>query len=161
MLQANSRRRGPADPLLSGIVCLTMVLASGVAHAQTTPARPASGEATTPVEIIINVVNDQVQCRPPQLRLPASDRLELRVANRAAQPIMFVAPEFFKAAEHLESAGFVYDVAIGGFLAAPDSTVRALIVTPRPGEYYYSCYAPGRIPNPESSGFILVIPPAR
>ncbi|MBM6583288.1 hypothetical protein ILT44_24100 [Microvirga sp. BT689] len=118
------------------------------------------GDIATPVEITMNTVNSDVQCGPPRARLPARDPLDLRVMNRSEFPIMFVAPEFFKASQHIESAGFAMDLVKGGFLVAPKSTVRVLLRTPAPGEYYFSCFHPNSIPNPASSGFLIVVPAA-
>jgi hypothetical protein len=129
------------------------------AAAQVTPG--AAGAVVTPVEFVMETINGEVRCRPPRARLPARTALEVRVENRAAIPIFFVAPDFFRAANVKESAGFVYDVGKGGFLAAPNSTVRVVLGTPEAGEYYYSCFAPGTVPTPPSSGFLVVVPPAR
>jgi hypothetical protein len=74
---------------------------------------------------------------------------------------MFVAPEFLKASQHIESTGFTWDVVQGGFSVAPQATVRVLLRTPTVlGEYYFSCFAPGQRPNPASSGFLIVVPAA-
>jgi hypothetical protein len=109
----------------------------------------------------MSVGNGEVQCRPPRARLPAQNLLELRVINRSERPLTFVAPDFFRASNHLESAGFTWDVIRGGFSVAPEATVRVLLTTPAvPGEYYYSCFEPGGVPNPESSGFLIVVPAA-
>lgn len=152
--------KAPRHPaaFMVGAALLGAVVGFDSAGAQTSPILRGSGGVATPVEVAINVVNGVVECRPPRLRLPKRDVVELRVINRAAQPVMFVAPEFFKSSKHQGSAGFVYDVAAGGFLAAPNSTIRVQLKTPRFGEYYYSCYLPGRVPNPASSGFLIVTP---
>jgi hypothetical protein len=124
-------------------------------------ASPVVGdEIATPVEITMNTVNGDVQCGPPRARLPANDPLDLRVVNRSEIPLMFVAPQFFKASKHIESAGFVMDLLKGGFLVGPKSTVTVLLRTPAPGEYYFSCFPPDGIPNPASSGFLIILPAA-
>ena len=148
--------------LSPGLGALLAIFCLGATH-QLAAAQVATGEerrVVTPVEIVIETIDGEVRCRPPRARLPGSAALELRVANRADQPIFFVAPEFFRAAEVQESSGFTYDVVKGGFLAAPESTVRILLRTPVAGEYYYSCFAPGAIPTPQSSGFLIVVPAA-
>lgn len=119
------------------------------------------GEVSTPIELTMSTVNGQVECGPRRVRLPAASPLDLRIVNRSTDSIMFVAPDFFKATRHIESAGFVMDLVKGGFLVAPQSTARVIVQSPLPGEYYYSCFAPGRVPTPESSGFLFVVPAAR
>jgi hypothetical protein len=109
----------------------------------------------------MDVADGQVQCRPPRARLPALNPLQLRVVNRSEQMLTFVAPDFFKASKHIESAGFTWDLVRGGFSVAPEASASVLLLTPAvPGEYYYSCYLPGLVPNPESSGFLIVVPAA-
>ncbi len=130
------------------------------AFAQAPVSSVVGGDVATPVEITMNTVNNDVQCGPPSARLPAQDSLDLRVVNRSETPLMFVAPQFFKASQHIESAGFVMDLVKGGFLVAPKSTARVLLRTPAPGEYYFSCFHPSSIPNPASSGFLIVVPAA-
>ncbi len=122
------------------------------------PSTPVVGEVATPIEITMNTVNSDVQCGPPRARLPALDHLDLRVINQSEVPLMFVAPQFFEASRHIESAGFVMDLVKGGFLVAPKSTARVLLRGPAPGEYYFSCFRPSGIPNPASSGFLIVVP---
>ncbi len=147
---------------LAGIAGLATGLGLYGASSQALIASPpvVGGEVSTPVEITMNIVNGEVRCAPPRARLPARDPLDLRVVNRSRHPVTFVAPKFFNAAQHLKSAGFVMDLIKGGFLVAPNSTARVLLRTPAPGEYYYSCYPPGRIPTDPSSGFLIVTPAA-
>jgi len=121
----------------------------------------ARGELAPRLEISMGIINGDVSCGPPRARLPAQDPVELRVENRAERSVWFVAPEFFRAANHIESSGFTLDLVQGGFLVAPGSTVRVVLQTPRPGEYYFSCYQPGQVPRPESSGFLIVVRAAR
>jgi hypothetical protein len=142
-------------------ICLALFAFSGVAAAQRGSSSIAPGEVAAPIELVMEVINGKVRCSPPRARLPALDYIALRVLNRAERPVMFVAPEFFRAADSIESSGFALDVAEGGFLAAPQSTVQAVLRTPKAGEYYYSCYEPGQVPTPQSSGFLIVVPAAR
>ncbi|MFC4171505.1 cupredoxin domain-containing protein [Microvirga sp. GCM10011540] len=141
---------------------LTGLAATATEVSAQTPSPPVvSGEVATPVEITMNYVNGDVQCGPPRARLPARDPLELRVINRADRIITFAAPKFFAATQHIESAGFVVDLVKGGFTVAPQSTARVLLRTPAPGEYYFSCFEAEEIPDPQSSGFLIVVPAAR
>jgi hypothetical protein len=146
-------------PNAGAALSLFLFVTTGAAWAQPAPAPPAT-TAATPVEVTADVVNGEVLCRPPKARLPASDLLDFRVLNRADRPIMFVAPDFFRSANVITSSGFVYDVSQGGFLAAPNSNVSVVLRTPAPGEYSYSCFQPGAVPSPKSSGFLVVVPAA-
>ncbi|WP_230530882.1 cupredoxin domain-containing protein [Microvirga roseola] len=143
-------------PALAGLAAL-----SGTAAAQTTtPSTPDPiPPGVAPVEVSASIINGNLQCRPPQAWLPTGDRIALHVTNRAEQPVAFVAPKFFRFGRVIESSGFTMDLVRGGFLVAPQSTVQVTLVTPVPGEYYYSCYQPGHIPTPQTSGFFIVVPP--
>jgi hypothetical protein len=140
---------------------VAVISGATLASGQTSTVPQVAGQVATPVEFTIETVNNEVRCRPPRARLPAQQPIEMRVVNRAERAVMFVAPKFFEAAKHLESAGVALDVAQGGFLAAPESTLRILLITPVAGEYYHSCFQPGQVPSPESSGFITVLDPGR
>lgn len=122
------------------------------------PGSPVVSEVATPSEITMNTVNSDVRCGPQRARLPALGPLDLRVINQSEVPLMFVAPQFFKASQHTESGGFVMDLVKGGFLVAPKSTARVPLRGPAQGEYYFSCSQPSSIPNPASSGFLIVVP---
>jgi hypothetical protein len=155
--------RGKAALMLSRLILAAAGLigiAADAATAQTSGGSPPPA-VVAPVEIAMSVVNGDVRCGPPRARLPARNPLELAVVNRAEQPLWFVAPEFFRAADHIDSRGFTLDLVQGGFLVAAGSTVRVLLRTPAAGEYYYLCYQPGSVPRPESSGFLIVVPAAR
>lgn len=71
---------------------------------------------------------------------------------------MFLAPEFFVSAEIVETTDFALQILEGGFQVEPESAVRVIMQTPSAGEYGYTCYEPGDLPTPESSGFLVVIP---
>jgi len=160
---------GPRQEQIMGkIVTFTAALAGALGNlamgagvlAQTPPPHVVGGEVAAPVEITMGVSGNQVQCGPRRARLPAQQPLDLRVINGSETPLMFVAPKFFNASQHIQSAGFVMDLVKGGFLVAPKSTVTVLLHTPDPGEYYFSCYRPDSIPNRDSSGFLTVVPGA-
>lgn len=157
--------KGPLARTVAPCFCVLLMtagLASLQMHrAQAQEAPRASSEIVTPVEIAISTVNDAVVCAPPRARLPARNIVELRVLNQAREPIMFVAPKFFEASQIQESGGFTLDLVEGGFLVAPQSTIWVRLRTPPAGEYYYSCYAPGRVPTPQSSGFLIVVTEAQ
>lgn len=147
---------------LRGIpTALLLLMATAPVAAQ--PAAPSlnSGSTAGPVQIMIQTVNGEVQCGPRTVRLPPGEVLSVSAVNRAERPIWFVAPKFFAATTHIESAGFAYDLTKGGFLVAPESTVRVQVVTPPPGEYYFSCFERTEVPSVQSSGFLLVAPAAR
>src|SRR5690242_6353007 len=135
------------------LLALLIAVGLGIPFGETKAQAPSAAEVATPVEITADVLNGDVLRGPRNARLPARDLLELRVVNRAPEPIWLVAPKFFQASQHIESAGFAYDLVQGGFLAAPRSTVRVLLRSPPSNEYYYSCFRPGQAPTPESSGF--------
>lgn len=124
-------------------------------------AAPAAVVQTAPAaEVVMGTRNGETVCNLKNAVVPPGRELHLRVENQAETPLWFVAPQFFKAAKHLESAGFTLDLVKGGFEVAPRSTVSVVVETPGRGEYPFSCFAPGDRPNPASSGFI-VVPPAR
>jgi hypothetical protein len=131
----------------------------GAATAQTRPSA-APGAVVTPVEISAGIVNGAVRCRPPRARLPADDRLELRIVNDSGRPVAFAAPKFFNASNILESGGFTWNIVNDTLVVAPRSTVWVRLQSPAPGEYYYSCFEPGEIPTDQSSGFLIVMPKA-
>lgn len=135
---------------------LSFVLPAGTAHAQSADAPTVEGELAVPVEVVLETINGEVRCGPPQVRLPVEDEVEMRFINRSEQPIRFVAPDFFTSADILESSGFVFEPEAGGFLAARESTVRVLLRTPAADEYGYACYDQGDQPSPRSSGYLVV-----
>ena len=146
-------------PRIVGGALLAAGLLTTAALAQQ-EARPptVAGQVAAPVEIVMEMINGEVRCSPPRARLPAQSPLDFRVVNRAERPLMFVAPQFFQAANVIESAGYALDLVQGGFLARPQATLRVLLRTPQAGEYYYSCYEQGQVPAPQSSGFLIVVP---
>ena len=122
--------------------CLLAAGICGPAMAQT--ASPEPSGAATPVEIVAETINGDLQCRPLRARLPANERLELRMVNSSERPIAFAAPKFFNASKIIESGGFTWDIVQDKFVVAPLSTVWVRIQSPVPGEYYYSCFEQGR-----------------
>lgn len=142
--------------VLALFIVSTFVAPTGTARAQPADAPTVGGELAVPVEIVLETINSEVRCGPPQARLPIEDEVEMRFINRSKQPIMFVAPDFFTSADILESSGFALEAAVGGFLAAPESTVRILLRTPPADEYGYACHGPGEPPSPRSSGYLVV-----
>ena len=133
---------------------------AGGAKAQSANPPVVQGRVATPVEITMRTVNGRVACGPPRARLPARVPLSLHVVNQSRAPLWFLAPKFFRHTRHFRSTGFTFDVRRGGFLVAPRRTATVLLRTPSSGRYYYSCEAPGRVPNPASSGFLIVVPAA-
>lgn len=138
--------------------CLLASGLSGPAMAQTRSLGPSG--AATPVEIAADTINGVLRCRPPRARLPAEERLELRVVNNSERPIAFAAPKFFNASKIIESGGFTWDIAQDRFVVAPRSIVWVRLQSPVPGEYYYSCFEQGQIPTNSTSGFLIVVPAA-
>lgn len=147
-------------PMLALLLLPAAINPGAAQQARSSPPIASGGAGAPPIEIEMGTVNGDVRCTPARARLPGRDAIDLRVVNRAERPLWFVAPEFLKGAKHIDSRGFTLDVTRGGFLVAPASTVRVLLRTPQPGEYYYSCYEPGSVPRPESSGFLIVVPAA-
>ncbi|WP_137391204.1 hypothetical protein [Rhodoligotrophos defluvii] len=139
----------------AAILCATMAVATCPAAAQNPPPARVDGEVAAPVEILMDFINGDVRCLPPRALLPATDELDLRVINRAERPLMFIAPEFLRAAKILRANQLV-EVEGGSFLVGAKGQLRFVLRTPKPGEYYYSCYLPGHRPNPQSSGFLVV-----
>ncbi|UIJ71006.1 cupredoxin domain-containing protein [Aurantimonas sp. HBX-1] len=149
------------------MVAVTGVLAALVGLAGVIPANAqaqnppvVAGEIAPPVEIAMGIVDGNVHCLPPVARLPAGEPLTLRVRNASELPITFVAPDFFEAAEMVESTDSALDASTGGFLVAPENEVRMVIrETPPIGEYGYACSVPGVQPTVESSGFLVTVAP--
>lgn len=139
--------------------CLLAAGIGGPAMAQT--ASPGMSEAATPVEIAAETINGDLRCRPPRARLPADERLELRMVNHTERPVAFAAPKFFNASKIIESGGFTWDIVQDRLVVAPRSTVWVRLQSPAPGEYYYSCFEQGQIPTDLTSGFLIVVPAAR
>jgi hypothetical protein len=140
-----------------------LVATASPALAQAVAARPPAvvrGEVAAPVEIAMSTVNGEIRCAPAQARLPARDMVDLRVVNRAEEPLWFVAPELFRSGDHIDPGGFTLDLVEGEFLVAPGRTLRVLMRTPKPDAYPYPCYEPGGVPRPESSGFLTLVPAA-
>ena len=155
--------RGPAAERrrIIGSILGVLVATASPAFAQAVATRPpavAGGEVAAPVEIAMSTVNGEVRCAPAQARQLARDMVDLRVVNRAEEPLWFVAPELFRSSDHIDSGGFTLDLVEGGFLVAPGRTVRVLMRTPKPDAYPYSCFEPGGVPRPESSGFLTLVP---
>lgn len=146
-------RRGPRPTL-------RLMLGAGLAAAASFGPALAQAPAAHDVEIGMGTVNGEVRCTPTRVRVPASQTVDLLVTNGSERQLWFVAPEFFARGRRVESAGFAVDLTKGGFLVAPQSKVGVRLLSPGPGEYYYSCYEPGARPEPESSGFLLVAPAA-
>jgi hypothetical protein len=138
--------------------CLIFVGTGGPAVAQTSP--PGGAGAFTPVEIAAEMINGDLRCRPPRARLPAEERLELRVINSSERPMSFAAPKFFNASKVIESRGFTWDIVHDRFVVASKSTVRVRLQSPVPGEYYYSCFEQGQVPTDLTSGFLIIVPAA-
>nr|WP_162623938.1 hypothetical protein [Paracoccus saliphilus] len=136
---------------------LCLVAAQVSAQDATSLPAPAS-DAAVPIEIGIWTVNSEVNCGPPELRLPPSDVFEMHLVNNSELPVMFIAQKLFASAPILEMDGSVYDATSGGFLVQPERVVEVVIRTPPVGEYYYACFNPGDQPTPKSTGFILVVP---
>lgn len=146
---------------LASICCAVGFFAMSGIGALEAQTRSGNKTATiTPVEISAETLNGNLRCRPPRARLPASERLELRVVNRSGLPVAFAAPKFFNASTIMESGGFTWDLVQDTFVVAPRSTVWVRLQSPVPGEYYYSCFEQGKIPNKETSGFLIVVPAA-
>ena len=139
--------------------CLLATSIGGPAMAQTTSPEPP--RAVIPVEIAAETINGDLRCRPPRARLPADERLELRVVNSSERPIAFAAPKFFNASTITEFGGFTWEIVRDRFVVAPRSTVWVRLQSPVPGEYYYSCFEQGQIPTASTSGFLIVVPAAR
>jgi hypothetical protein len=148
-------------------LAVALTLLGGAVPAFERPAEaqvpPASSGAVpslpTPVEITIDVLNDEAVCGPQRVRLPAHDLIALRLRNNAVQPVMFVAPSFFQASEGMRTDVFSYNVDRGGFLAAAGDTMEIVLRTPPPGEYGYVCHGLNQTPTVEGSGFFIVVPP--
>jgi hypothetical protein len=157
-----ARARPAAHAALQAAVAALLLGTAGAggAHAQAANPPVVQGRVATPVEITMRTVNGRVACGPPRARLPARVPLTLHVVNRSQAPLWFLAPKFFRHTRHYRSTGFTFDVRRGGFLVAPRRTATVLLRTPASGRYSYSCAAPGRVPNPASSGFLIVVPAA-
>ncbi|NDV89275.1 hypothetical protein GTW51_21675 [Aurantimonas aggregata] len=152
--------RMPARRL--GVLAAALVQAGTVTSASAQAQNPAvvGGEIAPPVEIAMGIVDGDVRCLPPVARLPAEEPLTLRVRNASELPITFVAPDFFEAAEMVESTDSALDASTGGFLVAPENEVEMVIrETPPVGEYGYACSVPGVQPTVKSSGFLVTIAP--
>lgn len=149
------RRLAAAFAVLGGLA-----LASGPpARAQIAPApNTAASQTATPVELAINVVNGRVVCLPQTMRLPARDLIGLRVINKSTRPIMFVAPDFFRASQGMQTDGVRYNPERGGFLVEAGSTLPVALRTPPAGEYYYACSELGEVSTVLSTGFLVVVP---
>lgn len=143
-----------------------LVVLGGAAFASGQPARAqvapvpgtAAPEAPTPVEFAINVVNGQPLCLPQRARLPARDLVALRVVNNSTRPIMFAAPDFFRASQGMQTDGVRYNPERGGFLAEAGNTFQVTLRTPPAGEYYYACTELGEVSTVRGTGFIVVVP---
>ena len=151
------RRLAAAFAALGGVV-----LVSGPpARAQVAPApapNAAASETATPVELAINVVNGRVVCLPQTMRLPARDLIGLRVINKSTRPIMFAAPDFFRASQGMRTDGVRYNPERGGFLVEAGGTLPVALRTPPAGEYYYACSELGEVSTVLSTGFLVVVP---
>lgn len=137
--------------------CLIVALA-GTARAQTDDVPVIDREFAVPVEIVLETVNGEVRCGPPQARLPAKDEIAMRFLNRSKQPIIFSSPDFFAAAEVLGSDTLPTGPEYGTFPVAPESSVRVKLLSPPPDEYGYVCHDHNEQPSPQSSGYLVVGP---
>lgn len=137
---------------LPASVTVVVTCLAGAATAQTGAQAPPAM-----LTVMMETRNGQVTCGPQRTTVEAGSILHLHVTNRTELPLWFVAPQFLAAADHLESVGFTLEAAQGGFSVAPEASATAVLRTPSPGEYYFSCFEPGAVPNPRSSGFIEVV----
>ncbi|MEF2553462.1 hypothetical protein VQ042_19225 [Aurantimonas sp. A2-1-M11] len=130
------------------------------ALAQSDQLTTVGGEVAPPIEIVMGTAEGELQCLPPRARLPAEEPLTLRVRNISELPVTFVAPEFFKAADMVETTDTALDASTGGFLVPPEDEVQMVIrESPPVGEYGYACSVPGVQPTVQSSGFLILVPP--
>lgn len=149
----SARRLAAALALIGGAI-----FAPGrPALAQAAPT-PAPSETPVPVELAINVVNGRVVCLPQTMRLPARDLVGLHVINKSTRPILFAAPDFFRASQGMQTRGVRYNPERGGFLVEAGTTVPVVLRTPPAGEYYYACSEPGEVSTVLSTGFLVVVP---
>jgi hypothetical protein len=147
--------------LLGVVIATATAVAAGDARAQDEESPPRiDGQIAVPIEIGMRTVNAEVQCNPRRMLLPPGDLFELNIVNTAKRPIMFVAPEFFEAAEVIDATDVVFDAALGGVWVTPESREEIVFRTPPPGEYGYACYERLEQPTLESTGFLVVAPPA-
>jgi hypothetical protein len=143
------------------LVAAGLALAANGAAAQAPNPPVVGGELATPIEVEMLTVNGEVVCRPPAVRLPARTPIEFRAINCAERPIMIVTEHFFEIAEIIETSEFALQARPDGFLVPAEGLVRVLLQTPPAGEYAYSCFEPGALPTPKSSGFLIAVPAER
>ncbi len=132
------------------VLFLTLALsAPGVAHAQTTPARPAFD--TT---IVVRANASTLEFDPPRLAAKQGTRVRIRFANVGTLPHNFVLVRNEDDIDELSAAASK----VGGdyvplaqkakliaftTLASPGQTVETTFVMPPPGEYTYVCLLSG------------------
>lgn len=163
LLSRNRTTRIPGrqtSALAGAFLALGQLASVNPALAQSDNPTTIGGEVAPPIEILMQTVEGELQCRPPRARLPAEEPLTLRVRNISELPITFVAPDFFEAAEMVEATDAALDASTGGFLVPPEDEVQMVIrASPPVGEYGYACSVPGVQPTVESTGFLVLVPP--
>lgn len=141
-----------------GTLCL--VLSTSVASAQGKPLPPPASDAKPVTELTIDKKDGRIACAPAELRLPADTDAELRVVNRADQPVTLTIDGQFENSlmQHAEGdQGHVasekgYTIKLNGKASLKFRTMAA-------GERPYGCTGVNSRSEPFVGKYILV-PPA-
>lgn len=141
-----------------GTLCL--ILSANLAHAEGQPLAPPASDGQPIMELTMEKKDGKIVCSPAELRLPADTNAELRVINKANQPVTLTMEGQFENGlvqhadgDHGHSASEKgYTIKLNGKATLKFRTMAA-------GERPYGCTGVNDQSHPFVGKYILV-PPA-
>jgi len=141
-----------------GTLCL--MLSANLAHAEGKPLPPPASDGQPVMELTIEKKDSKIVCSPAELRLPANTNAELRVINKADQPVTLTMDGQFEngLVQHVDgdqghsASEKGYTIKLNGKATLKFRTMAA-------GEHPYGCTGVNSQSDPFVGKYILV-PPA-
>lgn len=142
-----------------GTLCL--VLSSQAALAQGKPLPPPASDGQPVTELTIDKRDGKIACAPAELRLPADTNAELRVVNRADQPVTLTIDGQFEngLVQHVDGDQG-HSASEKGYTIKRDGKATLKFRTMAAGERPYGCTGVNSQSEPFVGTYVLV-PPAR
>ncbi|MCP1537988.1 hypothetical protein J2W79_003045 [Methylorubrum extorquens] len=136
------------------------MLSANLAHAEGKPLPPPASDGQPVMELTIEKKDSKIVCSPAELRLPADTNAELRVINKADQPVTLTMDGQFEngLVQHVDgdqghsASEKGYTIKLNGKATLKFRTMAA-------GEHPYGCTGVNSQSNPFVGKYILV-PPA-